>query len=81
VDKTGYLKVCDFGFAVRLPLGHKTYTLCGTVEYLAPELLVGKGHNRGVDWQVLSIPPLFSRSLFLPRVLLLHALEDAAQVA
>jgi serine/threonine protein kinase len=50
VDKTGYLKVCDFGFAVRLPLGHKTYTLCGTVEYLAPELLVGKGHNRGVDW-------------------------------
>ena len=27
VDGTGYLKVCDFGFAVRLPLGQKTYTL------------------------------------------------------
>jgi serine/threonine protein kinase len=27
VDSTGYLKICDFGFAVRLGLGQKTYTL------------------------------------------------------
>lgn len=50
---TGYLKICDFGFACKIPLGQKTYTLCGTVEYLAPELLIGKGHNRGVDWWAL----------------------------
>mmetsp|Transcript_20813 Transcript_20813/g.27068 ORF Transcript_20813/g.27068 Transcript_20813/m.27068 type:complete len:216 (-) Transcript_20813:172-819(-) len=55
LDSNGYLKICDFGFAVRLGLGQKTYTLCGTVEYLAPELLIGKGHNRGVDWWAFGV--------------------------
>jgi len=55
VSSNGYLKICDFGFAARLPLGAKTYTLCGTVEYLAPELLIGKGHNRGVDWWAFGV--------------------------
>lgn len=55
VNSNGYLKICDFGFATRLPLGTKTYTLCGTVEYLAPELLIGKGHNRGVDWWAFGV--------------------------
>ena len=46
LDDRGYLKVIDFGFAKKLPfrfpngtLSDKTYTVCGTPEYLAPEII------------------------------------------
>ena len=55
IDSTGYAKICDMGFSKVVPIGSKTYTLCGTVEYLAPELLVGRGHNRGVDWWAFGV--------------------------
>ena len=51
----GYLKLTDFGFAKVLPPGHKTYTLCGTPEYIAPEILASKGHDKGVDWWTLGV--------------------------
>ncbi|MCQ2819208.1 MAG: hypothetical protein MJ252_18245 [archaeon] len=41
IDKNGYLKLTDFGFA-KVCEG-RTYTLCGTPEYLAPEILLNKG--------------------------------------
>lgn len=51
----GYLKITDFGFAKVLPPGHKTYTLCGTPEYIAPEVLANKGHDKGADWWTLGV--------------------------
>ena len=47
------MKITDFGFAKKVDF--KTYTLCGTPEYIAPEVLLNKGHGKGVDWWTLGI--------------------------
>ena len=54
ITTEGYLKLADFGFAKKVPVGQKTYTLCGTPEYLAPELVTQGGHTGAVDWCILS---------------------------
>ncbi|KAG9258739.1 kinase-like domain-containing protein [Emericellopsis atlantica] len=59
LDAEGHIKLVDFGFAKRLgnsadkPV--ETYTLCGTPEYLAPEVIQNKGHTAAVDWWALGI--------------------------
>ena len=53
IEKTGYLKLTDFGFAKIIE--GRTYTLCGTPEYLAPEIILNKGHGKPVDWWTTGI--------------------------
>lgn len=48
LDRHGHLKITDFGFAKRVP--DITWTLCGTPDYLAPEVVSSKGYNKSVDW-------------------------------
>jgi len=69
IDEKGYIKITDFGFAKEISSG-RTWTLCGTPDYLAPEIVAGKGHGKGVDWWTLGIliyemlasyPPFYDR--------------------
>jgi len=53
LNADGYVKLTDFGFAKVIE--HRTYTLCGTPEYIAPEVLLNKGHGKPVDWWTLGI--------------------------
>ena len=53
IHKSGYLKLTDFGFAKIVE--DRTYTLCGTPEYLAPEIILNKGHGKPVDWWTCGI--------------------------
>ncbi|XP_065162846.1 cAMP-dependent protein kinase catalytic subunit 1-like [Atheta coriaria] len=49
LDNTGYAKITDFGFCKVLSKG-RTYTICGTPEYIAPELVIMKGYSHTADW-------------------------------
>ena len=76
IDGDGYIKMVDFGFAKIVK--NKTFTLCGTPEYMAPEIILRKGHAKGVDlwatgiliWEcetVSSLCDIFMRSAFVPK--------------
>ncbi|KAJ9607291.1 cAMP-dependent protein kinase catalytic subunit [Cladophialophora chaetospira] len=53
LDRHGHVKITDFGFAKEVP--DITWTLCGTPDYLAPEVVASKGYNKSVDWWSLGI--------------------------
>ncbi|XP_062290177.1 cGMP-dependent protein kinase 1-like [Scomber scombrus] len=55
LDYRGYAKLVDFGFAKKVGLGKKTWTFCGTPEYVAPEVILNKGHDSSADCWSLGI--------------------------
>ena len=55
LDARGYLKLADFGNAKRLEPAQRTWTVCGTPEYLAPEIVSNRGHGHAVDWWTLGV--------------------------
>ena len=50
IDKEGNIKLTDFGLSKIVKPNETTYTLCGTAEYLAPEILFGQGYDKTCDW-------------------------------
>ncbi|CAG2186889.1 PRKG1 [Mytilus edulis] len=55
LDNHGYVKLVDFGFAKKIGQGRKTWTFCGTPEYVAPEIILNRGHDRAADYWSLGI--------------------------
>jgi len=70
IDSDGYCVIIDLGFAKVVP--SKTYTLCGTPLYIAPEVILQRGHNKGADlWSfavltyelIVGKTPFYSRGM------------------
>lgn len=56
LDYQGHIALCDFGLCkLDMKDEDRTNTFCGTPEYLAPELLLGAGYNKTVDWWTLGV--------------------------
>jgi len=71
IDANGNVKIIDFGFAK--VVHDRTFTPCGTPEYLAPEVITNVGHGKSVDWWALGVlifemsaghPPFFDTTPF-----------------
>eukprot|EP00931_Biecheleriopsis_adriatica_P087054 TRINITY_DN61577_c0_g1_i1.p1 TRINITY_DN61577_c0_g1~~TRINITY_DN61577_c0_g1_i1.p1 ORF type:complete len:337 (-),score=76.75 TRINITY_DN61577_c0_g1_i1:65-1075(-) len=80
LDAEGHAMLTDFGLSKQgVADNFSAQTMCGTPEYLAPELLVSKGHGRAVDWYSLGalvfemltgLPPYYTqdRNLLYERI-------------
>lgn len=55
LSTSGYVKLVDFGFAKKLIGGRKTWTFCGTPEYVAPEVILNRGHDISADYWSLGV--------------------------
>lgn len=55
IHKDGHVMLTDFGLAKHVEKGQKTYSFCGTPEYICPEIINSDGHNQLVDWWAFGI--------------------------
>ncbi|CAE7559122.1 Pka-C3, partial [Symbiodinium microadriaticum] len=55
MERRGYLKIIDFGSTKKVVPPTTTNTICGTPEYMAPEMISARGHGRAVDYWALGV--------------------------
>lgn len=70
IDSVGYIRVTDFGLSkMKIFNDSDAYSICGTPEYLAPEILNKQGHGKPVDWwtfgcilyeMLTGVPPFYT---------------------
>ncbi|OIW18370.1 hypothetical protein TanjilG_31510 [Lupinus angustifolius] len=55
MDADGHVMLTDFGLSKEIDEMGRSNSMCGTTEYMAPEILLGKGHNKNADWWSVGI--------------------------
>ncbi|XP_072548353.1 ribosomal protein S6 kinase-related protein-like [Salminus brasiliensis] len=55
LTEQGHLRLADFGLSRRLECGERAFTICGTIQYMAPEVLGGGPYGHAADWWSLGI--------------------------
>ncbi|MQM04361.1 hypothetical protein Taro_037154 [Colocasia esculenta] len=55
MDADGHVMLTDFGLAKEIDESNRSNSLCGTTEYMAPEIILSKGHNKDADWWSIGI--------------------------
>ncbi|GAB5364897.1 hypothetical protein AAMO2058_001009700 [Amorphochlora amoebiformis] len=73
LDDKGHIRLTDFGLSKDCIIGNQeTKTFCGTPEYLAPEILLGKPYTKAVDWWsygtvcyelTCGLPPFYNQNI------------------
>uniref|UniRef100_A0A6G3MFH3 non-specific serine/threonine protein kinase n=1 Tax=Henneguya salminicola TaxID=69463 RepID=A0A6G3MFH3_HENSL len=69
IMSSGHIKLTDFGMAKQIIGNKQSRTICGTIEYMAPEVITRSGHDHSADWWSLGIvmyDMLAGRVLTLP---------------
>ncbi|KAM3140400.1 hypothetical protein pb186bvf_007560 [Paramecium bursaria] len=71
IDKEGYIRITDFGLSKKnIKTDKDAFSVCGTPEYLAPEVLIKQGHGKPFDWWtlgcfiyeiVIGMPPFYAQ--------------------
>jgi serum/glucocorticoid-regulated kinase 2 len=82
LDSDGHIRITDFGLSKEDVEGESITSICGTPEYLAPEILLKKPYGKGVDWwslgtllfeMIAGLPPFYDRNR---KVMYRRILED-----
>ncbi|CAH9101201.1 unnamed protein product [Cuscuta epithymum] len=55
LDADGHAMLTDFGLAKQFEADKRSNSMCGTVDYMAPEIILGKGHDKAADWWSVGI--------------------------
>ena len=55
MDKEGNIKLCDFGWAAETHVREPRVSYCGTIDYMAPEMLINEPHDTSLDIWCLGI--------------------------
>lgn len=55
MDADGHVMLTDFGLAKEIDESSRSNSMCGTTEYMAPEIILAKGHNKDADWWSVGI--------------------------
>lgn len=71
IDSDGNCKIVDFGLSKKIDARTKTFSYCGSAEYMAPEMILRTGHSFGIDYYslgallyelVTGLPPYYTKN-------------------